>query len=90
MAAGGQVGRRAAVQLAAPPIGGALFGIARAVPFLADAASYVCSTLSLLAMRTPFQDERECERAPLRSRLAEGFAFVRGQPFLRPARCCSA
>src|SRR6266480_8080367 len=50
-AAGAQTGRQAAVQLAGPPLGGALFGLARALPFLADAVSYTFSTLSLLAMR---------------------------------------
>ena len=82
-AAGAQTGRQAAVQLAGPPLGGALFGLARALPFLVDAVSYAFSTLSLLAMRTPFQQEREPDRSPLRSRLAEGFRFLWSQPFLR-------
>lgn len=71
------------MQLAAPPLGGALFGLARALPFLVDAASYAFSTLSLLAMRTPFQEEREPDLSRLRSRLAEGFRFLWRQPFLR-------
>jgi len=82
-AAGVQTGRQAAVTLAGPPLGGALFGLARALPFLADALSYAFSTLSLLAMRTPFQEEREPDPSSLRSRLAEGFRFLWGQPFLR-------
>jgi hypothetical protein len=82
-AAGAQTGRQAAVQLAAPPLGGALFGLARALPFLVDSASYAFSTLSLLAMRTPFQEEREPDLSRLRSRLAEGFRFLWRQPFLR-------
>jgi predicted MFS family arabinose efflux permease len=82
-AAGAQTGRQAAVQLAGPPLGGALFGLARALPFLVDAASYAFSTLSLLAMRTPFQEEREPDLSRLSSRLAEGFRFLWRQPFLR-------
>src|SRR5919109_1086834 len=82
-AAATQTGRQAAVRLAGPPLGGALFSVARALPFVVDAASYALSTLSLLAMRTRFQEERERHRAPLRSRLAEGFRFVWGRPFLR-------
>jgi MFS family permease len=82
-AAATQTGRQAAVRLAGPPLGGALFAVARALPFVVDAASYALSTLSLLAMRTRFQEERERDRAPLRSRLAEGFRFVWGRPFLR-------
>src|SRR5215475_2754811 len=82
-AAGAQTGRQAAVRLGGPPLGGALFELARALPFGVDAASYACSTVSLLAMRTPFQQEREPDRSPLRSRLAEGFRFLWGHPFLR-------
>ena len=82
-AAATETGRAATVRLAGPPLGGALFGVARALPFLVDAVSYAFSTLSLLAMRTPFQEKREADPAPLRSRLAEGFRFMWGRPFLR-------
>jgi hypothetical protein len=78
-----ETGRGAAVGLAGPPLGGALFGIARGLPFLVDAVSYAFSTLSLLAMRTPFQEEREPQLGSVRSRLAEGFRFVWSRPFLR-------
>jgi hypothetical protein len=69
--------------LAGPPLGGALFGVARALPFLVDAVSYAFSSLSLLLMRTPFEERREAVRSSLRSRLGEGFRFVWAQPFLR-------
>jgi MFS family permease len=82
-AAAAETGRGAVVRLAGPPLGGALFELARALPFVVDAVSYAFSTLSLLAMRTPFQEKREPELPPLRSRLAEGFRFVWSQPFLR-------
>jgi Transmembrane secretion effector len=82
-AAGAQTGRLAAVGLAGPPLGGALFGLARALPFLVDAVSYAFSTVSLLAMRAPFQEAREPDRSPLRSRLGEGFRFLWGHRFLR-------
>jgi hypothetical protein len=82
-AAATQTGRQAAVQLVGPPVGGALFGLARAAPFVVDAVSYLLSSLSLLLMRTPFQERREPDPAPLRSRLAEGFRFLWGHPFLR-------
>jgi hypothetical protein len=75
--------RAAAVRLAAPPVGGALFAVGRALPFVADAASYAFSTLSLLAMRTPFQEKREPDPLPLRARLAEGFRFLWTHPFQR-------
>jgi MFS family permease len=82
-AAGAQTGRQAAVQLAGPPLGGALFGVARALPFVVDAVSYAFSTVSLLAMRTPFQEPRPRDRASVRTQLAEGFRFLWGRPFLR-------
>ena len=82
-AAGARSGRLAAIWLVGPTLGGALFGIARALPFLVDAVSYACSTASLLAMRTPFQEAREPDRSPLRSRLAEAFRFLWGHRFLR-------
>ena len=71
------------MNLAGPSLGGVLFGLARAVPFLVDAISYVFSTLSLLAMRTPFQEERWPDLSSLRSRLAEGFRFLWSRLFLR-------
>ena len=82
-AAGVQEARSAAVMLLGPPVGGALFGIGRAVPFLVDAASYLCSIGYLAFMRTPFQDARPADRAGLRTRVADGVRFLWSQPFLR-------
>jgi hypothetical protein len=82
-AAATQTGREATVRIAGPPFGGALFGVAHSLPFFVDALSYACSSLALLAMRTPFQEEREADLSPLRSRLLEGLRFVWSQPFLR-------
>ncbi|MDX6486210.1 MAG: hypothetical protein QOF43_1363 [Gaiellaceae bacterium] len=75
--------RSSAVRLTAPPIGGALFGVARILPFVADTASYVFSTVSLLLMRTPFQETRERDSSSLRAQLAEGLRFLWNVPFLR-------
>jgi MFS family permease len=82
-AAGVQEARSAAVALAGPPVGGALFGLGRAVPFVADAVSYLCSIASLAGMRTPFQDPRPIDTTPLRTRVADGVRFLWGHPFLR-------
>ena len=78
-----QTGREAAVGVVGPILGGALFGLARALPFVVDAISYAFSSLSLLAMRTPFQEERAADLSSLRSRLADGFSFLWSEPFLR-------
>jgi Transmembrane secretion effector len=82
-AVGAEEARNAAVRLAGPPVGGFLFGIGRAVPFLVDAASYTASIVSLGAMRTPFQERREAAGASLRAQIADGFRFLWGHPFLR-------
>jgi hypothetical protein len=82
-AAGATQARLAAVRLAGPPLGGALFGLARAVPFVVDAVSYVCSLATVLLMRTPFQEEREAPPERLRAQFGAGLRFVWAQPFLR-------
>ena len=76
-------GRDAAVSLAGPPLGGALFAIGRALPVLVHAVSYVFATLALIAIRTPFQEERDRDDSPVRVRLAQGFRFVWDHPFMR-------
>jgi MFS family permease len=79
-----QVGRNAVVGLAGPPAGGALFTVARAIPFAADAASYAFSLVSLALMRTPFQQPRDPETtARARTELAEGLRFLWRHPFIR-------
>jgi MFS family permease len=76
-------GREAAIGLASPALGGALFGLSRALPFLFHAVSYAFASIALLAMGTPFQEERSTNQSPLRSRLAEGFRFLWDHAFLR-------
>jgi MFS family permease len=78
-----QTGRGAVVQLSGAPLGGALFTVGRALPFVADVLSYAFSTISLLLMRSSFQEEREREEAPLRDQLTEAVRFIWHQPFLR-------
>ena len=76
-------GREAALSVASPAVGGALFGVARALPFLVHATLYGFSVGALLALRTPFEEQREIDRSPVRSRLAEGFHFLWDHAFLR-------
>ena len=82
-ASGAREARRSVVRLGGPPLGGALFALSHTVPFAVNAVSYLFSTASLLAMRTPFEERRERDRAPLRAQLAEGFRYTWAQPFLR-------
>ena len=76
--------RISVVELGGPLLGGALFGLGRSLPFLADALSYTFSLGTVLAMRTPFQEEREEAPAEgIRTQIAEGFAWLWQRPFLR-------
>ncbi len=72
--------RMSIVRLAGPPAGGAIFGLSRGLPFLADAISYAFSTVSLLLMRTRFQEERTSRARP---RFREGLVYFWRIPFLR-------
>ena len=75
--------RIAAVQVGGSALGGALFQVGRVVPFFADAISYLASFVSLALMRTPFQEVREHDPAPLRERLLVGLRFIWREPFIR-------
>lgn len=75
--------RFSVVTLAGPPLGGVLFGLGRSLPFLADAISYVFSIGSLAWMRTPFQEARERDTAPLRTQIREGIAWLWSHRYLR-------
>jgi predicted MFS family arabinose efflux permease len=66
--------------LAGPPLGGWLFGLGRAVPFLADSASYAASVLSKLLITSDFQDVR-VDADPRKAR--EGLRWVWERPFFR-------
>jgi MFS family permease len=78
-----EVARQSVVEVGGSPLGGALFGLGRGLPFLFDAVSYACSTLSLLGMRTPFEEERQKDESRVRAQIAEGFRFLWSHPFLR-------
>jgi MFS family permease len=82
-AAAAEQARWSTVTLVAPPLGGALFGLGRALPFVANALSYVFSLATLLAIRTPFQEARERDVTPVRAQLAEGFRWLWSHRFFR-------
>jgi MFS family permease len=75
--------RYSTVQLVGPPLGGALFGLGRALPFVANSISVLFSLGSILSIRTPFQEAREAADDPLRAQLAEGLRWLWARPFLR-------
>ncbi|MBV8256611.1 MAG: MFS transporter [Actinobacteria bacterium] len=80
--AGEQV-RYSAVSIAAPPVGGALYGLGRSVPFAGNALAVVFSVASLLGIRSRFEEEREADDAPVREQLAEGLRWLWARPFIR-------
>ena len=88
-AAGRQQARDTAAVLVGGPIGGALFSVARFVPFLADAVSYLFSFVGVALIRTPGKpDDTETEVGTgtgtgLLSELAQGLRFIRRTPFIR-------
>ncbi|HEU5331671.1 MAG TPA: MFS transporter [Actinocrinis sp.] len=69
------------------PLGGALFGVARSVPFLFDACSYVVSLSTLLLIKADFQVARKptapARPAALVRDIREGVAWLWGHSFLR-------
>src|SRR5579883_1078221 len=66
-----------------PSLGGTLFGVAQALPFLADAISYIASVLSLSWIRLPFQEERSPQTRSLRAQMWEGLVWLWREPVLR-------
>jgi MFS family permease len=82
-AAAAEQSRYAAVTLAGPSLGGALFGLGRSLPFLADAISYAASILTLTWMRAPFQETRQSDPAPLRTQIREGISWLWANAYLR-------
>jgi MFS family permease len=83
-AAGQNEAAFAAAGLIGPPLGGFLYqAIGRAAPLLVDAISYLLSVVSLLFIRTTFQQERTAPQRHLRAEIAEGMAWLWRQPLIR-------
>lgn len=77
--------RAYAANVAGNPLGGVLFGLGRALPFLVDAVSYLVSLVLVLATRKDFQETRTRPAQRLRAEVAEGARWLWAQPFLRAA-----
>jgi MFS family permease len=65
------------------PLGGFLFSLGTAVPFLFDAISYVASLLSLLFVRGDLQGPRERTSTNVRADIGEGLRFLWNENYLR-------
>jgi predicted MFS family arabinose efflux permease len=75
--------RTYAATLLGPPLGGTLFALGRAVPFLVDAVSYLFSFFLVTLIRTELQEEREAATRRMHHEIREGIAWLWQQPFLR-------
>lgn len=74
--------RQYAASLAGPALGGLLFGLARALPFLADAASYAVSFGTVSRIRGRFRPA-QAERKRLWTEVVDGLRLVWQVPLLR-------
>jgi MFS family permease len=77
-----EAGARGAA-LAGGPIGGLLFGISQALPFVFDSVSFVASIGSIASTRAEFRSEPRAERDTFVREVAEGFRWLWHNRFLR-------
>lgn len=66
-----------------PSLGGALYGIGRAIPFFTDAISYAASVLSLFFIKAKFQEERNPTPVRLWTDIREGLSWLWHHPVIR-------
>jgi MFS family permease len=69
--------------LAGPPIGGFLFGLDRAAPFLVDGISYLIAAAGLLFLRRDLQKPQEGPAEPLWRAAVTGLRYVWRNPLIR-------
>jgi hypothetical protein len=69
--------------LAGPALGGFLFGLGSAVPFLADSFSYLASVATVSQIRGRFRPERSGGQKSIWHEIAEGLRLVWHNPLLR-------
>ncbi|MFF0741730.1 MFS transporter [Streptomyces sp. NPDC004111] len=70
-------------QLAGTSGGGFLFGLGRAVPFLADAVAHLLTFVVILFVRLPVRARVRTSLSTIPRTVVDGFAFMARQPFLR-------
>ncbi|HMC68453.1 MAG TPA: MFS transporter, partial [Mycobacteriales bacterium] len=78
-------GRDMGVRVAGPSLGGLLFTLSRALPFVVDAVSYLASVVGVLLIKRPLGPDavEQAEREPLRRAVTTGFRFLATNAFLR-------
>ena len=74
--------RQHVASLLGGPVGGALYAVARWLPFAVDALTFAVACLTVSRVRTDLSAPQR-RREPLRRQLSEGFAFMWSRPFFR-------
>jgi MFS family permease len=76
--------------LLGPALGSLLFSVARLLPFIADALSYLVLLGSLLNIRSPMQDERSAHRRHLLAEVREGLSWLWSHMVMRSVALISS
>lgn len=76
-------GQTYGTSVAGTPLGGLLYALRPAIPFLADAVSYVASLLTVAAIRTPLRAPFHEGERQLLPELVEGLKWTWNHPFVR-------
>lgn len=77
-------GRGAVASLLSGPLGGMLYGLSRALPFLASSFGYVLAGATALLVRVPLNDRHPQRRSQgIAASLVDGFRFVWAVPVIR-------
>lgn len=77
------------VRVVGPSVGGVLFSAAPALPFVADAVSFLAAVAGVVSIRRPLGPDRreEEQREPLLGAMMRGLRYVIRHPYLRFVAC---
>ncbi len=76
--------RESVAVIGGPPLGGALFGVAHGLPFLADTISFLAAGLAVVGVRvTPAPGAPTVIRPKMGNAIREGMVWLWRRPFLR-------
>lgn len=84
--------RSEAARIAGPPAGGALYSIARGLPFVVDAVSYLFAAAMVTRVRHPLPAPQQTTpvKQPIVRSLFSGLRFMAAAPVLRAMMTCAA